>query len=169
MLGNRLCPGGWLKRGVTAAHFNSKRCCETNCYKLVFFHITGLQRGPCGASPWGRSREWGRGRTDKETLGNQTGVAAGSNDRSETQTTAVAVDFRDFNTDLIYKSQDIKANWNTFHHSLYKIISLTQQTKLMLLYLVSYRLIFETRPPQVVLISLNKKKTSTILSSCFWQ
>lgn len=27
----------------------------------------------------------------------------GSNDRSETQTTAVAVDFRDFNTDLIYK------------------------------------------------------------------
>lgn len=63
------CHGGWFKRGVTKAHFNTKHCCETNCYKLVFFHIIGLQRGPCGASPWARVGEWGRGQGNKEALG----------------------------------------------------------------------------------------------------
>lgn len=60
---------GWLKRGVTGARFNTKHCCETNCYKLVFFHIIGLQRGPCGASPWAAGGEWGRGQREQRHSG----------------------------------------------------------------------------------------------------
>lgn len=77
--------GGRLKRGVTQAHFNTKHCCETNCYKLVFFHIIGLQRGPCGASPWARDREWGRGQGNKGTLGNQLPAAGRVRLKGETR------------------------------------------------------------------------------------
>ena len=61
--------GGGESGGENKLLFNIPHCCETNCYKLVFFHFMGLQRGPCGASP--RARDSSRRREGHSALMNK--------------------------------------------------------------------------------------------------